>query len=566
MNHVDNADDYKRSFDVARALEKEFGFSELKKTSFSKTTFQEIASRRYYFQNALQKALRQDKTGEFTNLFTADVRQRIMRQSLINEHLVELLGEETYNRVGEMLKAKKMFYTFFKTELVDRLETVYQLSASDDFLRCAKENGIYIRHVKDTLIYGIPELSFYVNENSVPRKFHYKALKEGRTTFKLDSEQQQYIFESFCNSCYGSSDAFLKRLNMHKILAKDPNGNLLFVSKDMSGHFADYSFIDSTAPEAQWVKGSALSKKLSGMLLKDILENKSAHEYKLSDTFRHPDKVQDDMFLKALKNALKNHSVQTRLHQLVPIEVRASLKQYPMDKNQLQILMSESSFDAVKDILYKGGFFHSSYLYSLKNDLESIFDRANGDRSMFLLYAEEKGIKVRLLKNQTFMYEIKGVEGSFRFKENRLPQKFRNAMLTVKQHAKIYKLQEEQYKHVYESVRNCLNDSATLKDFFSQLAVAQIQVFDKSRQPINEKSASQSSFGQFLFSDLTCINPVFIPGQALSKSLSDKTIRDIMVGKLFFQTHFPVHSHYTPEDDFVKRKKRKKGIGDIEMK
>ena len=515
MVHVDNAGDYSRSFEVARSLEKEFGFSELKKTSFNKQSFQEIACRRYYFQNALQKGLRMDKTGELTSLFTADIRQRIMRQSLTNDLMVELLGEETYNRVGEMLKEKNMFHKFFKAELKDRLETLYQHSRNDDFLKYAKENGIYVRHVKDTLIYGIPEISFYVNENSVPRKFHYKALKEGRTSFKLDSEQRQYIFESFCNSCYGTPDAFLNRLNTHKILAKDPNDNLLFVSKDLNGKFGEYSFIDTTAPDAQWIKGDNLSKKLSGIKLQDILDNKYAHEYKISDTFRQPDRAQDDMFSKALHKAFKNHAVQARLHQLIPEEAFSYINQYSMDRNQFQILMSESSFDAVNDILYKGGFFHSFYLDLLKNDLDVIFAKANGDRSMFLLYAEEKSIKIHLLRNQTFMYEIKGSEGAFRFKENRLPQKFRNNMLTAKQPTKIYKLQEEQFKYVYDSVSDCMKNTMAIKDFFSRLAAQNIHVFDENRQPINEKNSSQALFGQCLFVDRTCINLVFISGKTL---------------------------------------------------
>ena len=577
MVHIDNAGDYAKSFEVARALEKEFGFSELKKTSFNKQSFQEIACRRYYYQNALQKALRQDKTGEFTGLFTPEIRQRIMRQSLTNELMIELLGEETYHRVGEMLKTKNMFYKYFKAELTDRLEMLYQHSQGDDFLKYAKENGIYVRHVKDTFIYGIPELAFYVNENSVPRKFHYKTLKEGRTSFKLDSEQQQYIFESFCNSCYGTPDAFLKRLNTHQILAKDPNGNLLFLSKDIDGNFGDYSFIDTTAPDAQWIKGKELSKKLAGMKLKDILENKIAHEYKLSDTFQQPAIAQDDMFSKAFKNGLKNHAVQARLHQLVPDEVRTCMNQYPMGRNQYQILMSGSSFDAVKEILYKGGFFHSFYLESLEKDLDVIYDQSNGGRSTFLLFAEEKGIKVRLLKNQTFLYEIRGDEGAFRFKESRLPQKFRNAMLEAKQSSKVYKLQEEQYRYLFDSVRDSLKETITLQDFFVRLSGQYIQVFDENKQPINEKNCSQTLFGQCQFVDRSCINPVYIHGEALSKSMANKPMSEILSGKMSIQTHFsrsnfpavynfaPIHSHYTPEDDFVKRKKRKRGIGDIQV-
>jgi len=581
MTHVDNADDYAKCYGVARELEKEFGFSELKKSSFSKQAFQEIACRKYYFQNALQKALRQDKTSEFTNLFDPEIRQRIMRQSLTNDHVIELIGEETYNRVGEMLKEKNMFYKSFKKELIDRLDNLYQQSQGKDFLQVTRKNGIYIRHTKDTLIYGIPDLSFYVNENSLPRKYHYKVLKEGRTTFKLDSEQQQYIFESFCNSCYGTPDAFLNRLNIHKILVKDPDGNLLFISKDMNGNFGDYSFIDATAPDGQWVKGRDLSKKLSGMKLKDILDNKYAHEYKISESFHQPDWAEDDKFSKALKKAIKSQAVQERLHQLIPDDVNNYMNQYPMEKNQYQILMNSSSFEAVSDILYKGGFFHSFYLESLKKDLDTIFDRANGDRSIFLLLAEEKGIKIRLLKNRTFMYEVKGDEGAFRFKENRLPLKFRNDMLTVKQIAKMYKLQEEQYSYVFESIRESLKGASTLKDVFTRLGDQDIQVFDENRQPINEGNGSQVLFGECLFVDQSCSNAVYIPGESLSKSMSGKTMSEIVrrkTSKNFIQTHFhtsnypsafnfaSVHSHYTPDDDFVKRKRRKKGIGDIDIK
>jgi len=51
---------------------------------------------------------------------------------------------------------------------------------------------------------------------------------------------------------------------------------------------------------------------------------------------------------------------------------------------------------------------------------------------------------------------------------------------------------------------------------------------------------------------------------------------EILSGKLIVHTPFPpgnypavynfasVHAHYRPEEDFEKRKKRKRGIGDIE--
>jgi hypothetical protein len=578
--HVDNTDDYERCFHIGRELEKEFGFSELKKNAFSKLSFQEVASRRYYFQNALQKALRKDQSGKFTSLFDSDTRQRILRQSLTNQHMIELLGEDTYERVGEMLKGENMFHKFFKSELVDRLELIYQHSQGDDFLKYAKDQGIYVRHVKDMLIYGLSDLSFYLNENSLPRKFHYKTLKESRTAFKLDSEQQQYIFESFCNSCYGTPIAFLKRLNEHKILAKDTDGRLLFITKDMDGNFGDYSFMDTTVPDAQWFKGKDLSKKLAGMNLKDILDNKYAHEYKLSDTFRQLGQVHDDMFSKALKKAVKSHAVQERLHLLIPDDVQGYMNQYSLDKSHYRILMNESSFRAVNDILYKGGFFHSFYMDSLKKVLDAIFVQANGDRSMFLLLAEEKSIKVHLLKNRTFMYEIKGSEGIFRFKENRLPQKFRNALLMTKQQANIYKLQEEQYTYVFNSVRDSFKEAIMLKDIFTRLSDQHISVFNENKQIINEKNGSDILFRQCLFVDQSSVNPVFITGASMLQSLSDKSLSDIVSGKMSagsIHADFvpgnhpsmcnfaPVHSHGTTDEDFVKRKKKKRGIGDISM-
>ena len=580
LTHVDNADDYQKCYGVARVLEKEFGFSELKKTTFQKQSFQEIASRRYYFQNALQKAIRQDKTGELSKLFDPEMRQRILRQSLTNDQMLELLGEETYNRVGEELQAGKFFHKYYKRELIERLEGVYRISEGKDFLKAAKESGIYVRHVKDTLIYGISDLSFYVNENSVPRKFHYKALKGNRTTFKLDSEQKQYIFESFCNSCYGTSEAFLNRLNDHQILARDPVGKYLFITKNMNGKFGDYSFIDATAPDPQWVKGKDLSQKLSGMELKDILDNHYAHEYKLSEDFQPPEQAQNDMFSKALRNALKNHAVQERLYQLIPNDVLDYIKQYQMKKNQFRILMSESSFDAVNDILYKGGFFHSYYLESLKKELDTIFDLSGGDRSQFLLLAEKKGIHIRLLKNQTFLYEIKDSEGTYRFKENRLPKKFRNAQLVAKQPTQIYKLQEEQFRHVFDSSRNSMKEATTLKDFFTRLAHQQVYVFDQSMQPVNEKNGSEILFGQCIFVDQSCINPVSIPGQSLSPKISHRRMGDLLSGKMsvdYIPIYFPnnyhpavygfssFHARGTPEEDFIKRKKKKRGIGDIDI-
>jgi hypothetical protein len=580
LTHVDNEDDYEKSFKTGRELEKEFGYSELKKKTFSKQSFQEIASRRYYFQNALQKALRQDKTGEYTSLFDPDIRQRILRQSLTNEHMIELLGEETYNRVGEKLKENNMFHKYFKAELIDRLEILYQHSQGDDFLKYVKKSGIYVRHVKDALTYGLPDVSFYLNENSLPRKYHYKALKDNRTSFKLDSEQQQTIFESFCNSCYGTPDAFLNRMNNHKVLVKDPSGDLLSMSKNFDYPFGEYHFLDGTVPDSVWIKGESMSKKLNGIPLSRILNDKTAHEYRLSDTFIQPGQAHDDMFSSTLKKAMKSRAVQDRLHQLIPDDVKSHMAKYAMTRNQYQALMSDTAFEAISDILYKGGFYHTFYLESLKKDLDGIFEQASGDRSMFLLLAQESGIKIRLLKNKTFMFEIQRTEGKYRFKENRLPQKFRNINLKAKQHTRIYKLQEEQYHHLFNAVRDCFKDAMTLKDVFTRLSDKNIQVFDSNRQPLNEKTGSEARFGQCLFVDQSNINPVFVSGSSLSKSLSNIPMSDIVSREMSYDTiqnHFPithypaeynfssVHSRYTPDDDFVQRRKKKRGIGDINL-
>jgi hypothetical protein len=152
--------------------------------------------------------------------------------------------------------------------------------------------------------------------------------------------------------------------------------------------------------------------------------------------------------------------------------------------------------------------------------------------------------------------------------------------LRAKQHTRIYKLREEQYHHLFNTVRDCFKDAMTLKDVFTRLSDKNIQVFDSNRQPLNEKTGSEARFGQCLFVDQSNINSVFVPGESLSKSLSNIPMSDIVSRKMSYDTlqnHFPitrypaeynfssVHSRYTPDDDFFQRRKKRRGIGDINL-
>jgi hypothetical protein len=76
------------------------------------------------------------------------------------------------------------------------------------------------------------------------------------------------------------------------------------------------------------------------------------------------------------------------------------------------------------------------------------------------------------------------------------------------------------------------------------------------------------------------MNPVYIPGDSLAKSISERQMGELLSRNMsadFISTHFPVSyypsvygfasagSHGKPEEDFVRRKKKKRGIGDIDI-
>lgn len=254
-NHISDANDFSRSNDIARELEKKYGLSELPaKEKGNSKRLNELNFRKYYFDTALHKGYRSynTKPGLEKLLSESDfflsVRDNFSTHSFSNDEWKNILGESLYEEICGLLDKGKYFNTLYKDELLTAMDKSYMKSnTATEFREMLEREGYYMRLVsknnKSYYIYGIPDDSFYLKDTSLPQKYRFGSLRFDITKMNPD-EQKHILYDEVFSamkdvSSYDEFKKDLSRRGVHVIEHLNKNGisDISFVIKDAESPF-----------------------------------------------------------------------------------------------------------------------------------------------------------------------------------------------------------------------------------------------------------------------------------------------------------------------------------------
>lgn len=181
---VSNSLDYKRSEKLARELEKKYNLVSLKENERTKERLSSISGQRYYFDNALKKALRNYAVKErvmhiLSSSGAAELLgDRLQKSKLSNEEWMSVLGNHEYDSILSILKKGGFLKSLYKDDLLSRLDKAFASSTTfQEFRANLQKEGVYMRLTskkdKSYYVYGLSEDSFYIKDTSFPQKFRY---------------------------------------------------------------------------------------------------------------------------------------------------------------------------------------------------------------------------------------------------------------------------------------------------------------------------------------------------------------------------------------------------------
>ena len=263
---VSSSNNYRRSEKISRELEQEYGLIPVKKGCSPKATLGESQYRIYYFDVAMKKALRnhayQDKVSSL--LCYSDALQSsgkpIQDITLSNKEWQVLLGYELYDGLFSVLEKGGFFKPLFKDELLHQLDRIYAISENTaDFRMNLEHEGLYMRLVtkkdKSYYVYGMKDISFYIKDTSLPRKYRFGNIRFDSKGMSTD-EQKHYLYDHVF-VVLNDSDSyrqFKEKLGQEGILVQE--------HINASGIYS-ISFCMTGIDNPQMFKGADISRKLT---------------------------------------------------------------------------------------------------------------------------------------------------------------------------------------------------------------------------------------------------------------------------------------------------------------
>ena len=274
-----------------------------------------INSRKYYYQSAIIKGLKGYNTKtELEKNLTAEQITRIENHyknntPLSNEQIDVLLGNKK-DVIKEYLTEKGLFNVMLKDELYNKVENVFKISAdSTAFIKNLQKENIYVRKIfvqgNPQFIYGLKDVSFYINDIKLAKKFTYSNLFENRTNErKINSEnslrtfdlkkQKDFIKRQAIRAISGSKSIkeFSEKLN---------EKGIELITYQNKGGIYGVGFKSVNIANAEVIKGSdvglswnSIEKQISHnseILIKEIIvseENEAVNEFVYDNTFYLP--------------------------------------------------------------------------------------------------------------------------------------------------------------------------------------------------------------------------------------------------------------------------------------
>jgi hypothetical protein len=182
---------------------------ELRVTEYNKNITDEslnaIDARKYYFSNALAKALKVKETPDYLkrNMSKEQIEFIIKHykkeSQLTNTAITSYLGKEKAEAIKYYLNQKGMFNNLFKDELYDKVETCYNKSENKtEFLNQLEKDNIYIRKLYNNnkapyFVYGLKDVSFYIRDSDLAKEFTFNNLFEVKVNeIKNDNEIKSF--------------------------------------------------------------------------------------------------------------------------------------------------------------------------------------------------------------------------------------------------------------------------------------------------------------------------------------------------------------------------------------
>lgn len=202
-----------KSQKISRELELKHG---LRLTEYTKNITNEslnaINARKYYFSNALVSGLKSYNTKNYLqrNLSEEQIKKILGYEkkckTLTNQQISVLLGKKA-EVIKSYLSENGMFNVLLKNELYKNIENIYKKSENKiEFINNLEKENIYVRKLFNKnqspyLVYGLKDMSFYIKDRDLSKKFSYSNLFEIKNNTQNENfkkvfgieEQKKYI-------------------------------------------------------------------------------------------------------------------------------------------------------------------------------------------------------------------------------------------------------------------------------------------------------------------------------------------------------------------------------------
>jgi len=196
-----------RSQEISRQLEKDLNLQVTQYSDNKKQTLAEINGEKFKYQNGIKSAVEDPRlSANIASLIKPATLQKILSRPLANDDLSLLLDQQK-DSVYQLLSQNDLLFTSKKSLLSDRLELLYNKSATrEDFIARIHKEGLYARILikkrQPYLVYGTKEDNFYLHEKTLPQKFRYSNLQNIRsdktvsTGQRSSREQRSFLYKN----------------------------------------------------------------------------------------------------------------------------------------------------------------------------------------------------------------------------------------------------------------------------------------------------------------------------------------------------------------------------------
>ncbi|MFZ1806364.1 MAG: relaxase/mobilization nuclease domain-containing protein, partial [Cyclobacteriaceae bacterium] len=203
---VNDFNDHRRSQELSREIEKQFGLLVTEYSNQESNKLQEINARKFKLLKGLEK-LEGNLVAQqqLTNILSPDQLNRIKKEKLPDTEISKMfqLRDTQDKSIGQLYRIIRQYDAEYKTDkdkLRERLSYIKELSSSrEEFMNKIIEQGLYVRKIAKadnvySYTYGLPETNFYVNDRDLPIALRYDYLFTDKKVTLVYDEQSQKRF------------------------------------------------------------------------------------------------------------------------------------------------------------------------------------------------------------------------------------------------------------------------------------------------------------------------------------------------------------------------------------